>query len=94
MHDYNLVAEVPCRVFWLASNSHLGIALCADGVLQVLMLVIGPPRCHFRFIMEKYAILVGYYNKQFQIIEKLYNEIIPIDIGIYEKRFMFALLIN
>ncbi len=41
--------------------------------------------------MEKYAILLGYFDKQIVIIKKLYNEIIHIDITIYDKRYLFAL---
>lgn len=41
--------------------------------------------------MEKYAFLVGYFDKQFQTIKKLYKEIIDVDIRVYEKQFLFAL---
>lgn len=41
--------------------------------------------------MEKFAILAGYFEKQMQLVTKLYNEIVGIDTSVYEKRFMFAL---
>lgn len=41
--------------------------------------------------MEKYAILLGYFDKQFAIIKKLYAEINKIDLSIYDKHFVFAL---
>ena len=33
--------------------------------------------------MEKYAILLGYFDKQ--------NEIIAVDLSVYEKQFLFAM---
>ncbi len=41
--------------------------------------------------MEKYAILLGYFDKQISLIKKLYNEIVTVDVSIYDKRFLFAL---
>ncbi len=41
--------------------------------------------------MEKYAILLGYFDKQLSLIKRLYNEITTADISIYDKRFFFAL---
>lgn len=41
--------------------------------------------------MNKYAILLGYYDKQISLVKKIYNEIENIDITVYEKRFQFAL---
>lgn len=41
--------------------------------------------------MDKYAFLLGYFNKQWQVIEKLYHEVIAIDIAIYAERYVFAL---
>lgn len=41
--------------------------------------------------MERYAILLGYFDKQLSIIKKLYDEIITVDVTIYDKRFLFAL---
>lgn len=41
--------------------------------------------------MEKYAILLGYYEKQWTLIEKLQNQIVGIDLSSYELRYVFAL---
>jgi hypothetical protein len=41
--------------------------------------------------MEKYAILIGYFDKQVLIIKKLYEEIKTVDVHFYDKRFLFAL---
>ena len=41
--------------------------------------------------MEKHKILASYFDKQIIIIEKLYREIIQIDISLYSDRFVFAL---
>ena len=41
--------------------------------------------------MEKYAILIGYFDKQILIIKKLYEEIKPVDVHCYDKRYLFAL---
>jgi hypothetical protein len=41
--------------------------------------------------MEKYAILLGYYEKQWTFIEKLYAQLIDIDLSQYEQRYVFAL---
>jgi predicted nucleic acid-binding Zn ribbon protein len=41
--------------------------------------------------MEKYAILLGYFDKQIAVIQKLYAEIASVDIAIYDKQFLFAL---
>lgn len=41
--------------------------------------------------MEKYAILLGYFDKQLTFIQKLLDEMIHIDISSYENRFVFAL---
>ncbi len=32
--------------------------------------------------MEKYAILLGYFDKQLSFIEKIYEEIIEVDVSI------------
>lgn len=40
--------------------------------------------------MEKYAILIGYFDKQILIIRKLYEEIKPVDVHFYDKKFLFA----
>lgn len=41
--------------------------------------------------MEQYAILLSYYDKQLEIVNKLYLEIESADLNIYEVRYMFAL---
>lgn len=41
--------------------------------------------------MEQYAFLLGYFNKQWRLIEKLYQEIIEIDVTIYAERYVFAM---
>jgi len=44
--------------------------------------------------MSQYAVLLGYYDKQLKIIEKLFLQIIDLDVRVFEKRFMFALLVQ
>lgn len=41
--------------------------------------------------MDKYAILIGYFDKQEKLIEKLFSEIVNVDLSVYEKRYLFAL---
>lgn len=41
--------------------------------------------------MEKYAILLGYFDKQIILIKKLHKEIIHLDISDHDKQFVFAL---
>ncbi len=41
--------------------------------------------------MDKYAFLLGYFDKQKQVIERLFSEIKEIDVGIYAERYVFAL---
>jgi uncharacterized protein YutE (UPF0331/DUF86 family) len=41
--------------------------------------------------MEKYAILLGYFDKQQLFIKRLYQEIIALDLSFYDKRFVFAM---
>ncbi len=41
--------------------------------------------------MDKYAILLGYYDKQWPLIEKLQKQLISIDVSVYESRYVFAL---
>src|SRR3990167_4102458 len=41
--------------------------------------------------MEKYAILLGYFDKQISIIKKLYTEIVAVDVSIYDKQFLFSM---
>jgi len=41
--------------------------------------------------MDKYAILLGYFDKQISLVKRLYVEIIDVDVSNYDKRFLFAL---
>jgi hypothetical protein len=41
--------------------------------------------------MERYAILLGYFDKQLILIKKLKNQITTIDLSLYESRYVFAL---
>lgn len=41
--------------------------------------------------MDKYAILLGYFDKQLLLVNKLYKEIYNVDVSVYDKRFLFAL---
>jgi uncharacterized protein YutE (UPF0331/DUF86 family) len=41
--------------------------------------------------MKRYAILLGYFDKQISIIKKLYTEIVTVDVSNYDKRFLFAM---
>lgn len=41
--------------------------------------------------MEKYAILLGYYDKQWILVQKLYDQLLKIDLSAYEMRYVFAL---
>lgn len=41
--------------------------------------------------MEKYAILLGYYNKQWTLVKKLYDQLVDVDLSPYESRYVFAL---
>ncbi len=44
--------------------------------------------------MEKYAILLGYFDKQIIFIEKMYQEIITVNVSVYDKRFLFAMRVQ
>ena len=44
--------------------------------------------------MEKYAILLGYFDKQIVLIKKLYDEVIIVDVSVYEKQFLFAMRVQ
>jgi len=44
-----------------------------------------------QIIMEKYNVLLGYLQKQKQIILKLYSGIKSIDLSVYENQYVFAL---
>lgn len=41
--------------------------------------------------MEKYAILLGYYDKQWAFVQKMQRQLVSIDVSLYEFRYMFAL---
>jgi len=41
--------------------------------------------------MEKYSVLLGYFDKQMLIINRLYDEIVSVNVEIYDKRYLFAL---
>lgn len=41
--------------------------------------------------MEKYSILLGYFYKQVDLINRLHEEVADIDLHVYEKRYVFAL---
>jgi hypothetical protein len=41
--------------------------------------------------MEKYAILIGYFDKQLNLIHRLYDAIKDIDVKKYEQRYVFAM---
>ena len=41
--------------------------------------------------MKKYAILLGIFDKQISLIERLYHEIKAQDVTIYENKYVFAL---
>ena len=44
--------------------------------------------------MEKYAILLGYFEKQMIYVNRLYQEIVIIDVTTYESRFVFAMRVQ
>ena len=41
--------------------------------------------------MEKYAILLGYFDKQVGMVEKLEKEITPLDLSVWENGYVFGL---
>lgn len=41
--------------------------------------------------MEKYAILLGYYDKQLALVQKIQEQIVNVDLSCYESRYVFAL---
>lgn len=41
--------------------------------------------------MDKYAILLGYFDKQMLVISRLLNEITTLDLSIWENGYVFAL---
>ena len=44
--------------------------------------------------MEKYAILLGYFDKQLVFVNRLYGEVVNVDVSVYEKRFLFAMRVQ
>jgi hypothetical protein len=44
--------------------------------------------------MEKYAILLGYFDKQLVFVNRLQDEIADVDLSVYEKRFLFAMRVQ
>ncbi len=44
--------------------------------------------------MEKYSILLGYFDKQLVFVNRLYKEIVQVDVSIYENRFLFAMRVQ
>ena len=44
--------------------------------------------------MEKYAILLGYFDKQSSFVKRIYEEVISIDVSFYDKRFVFAMKVQ
>jgi len=45
-------------------------------------------------IMERYAFLLGYFDKQILLIGKLYKEIVAVNLTIYDKQFLFAMRVQ
>lgn len=41
--------------------------------------------------MEKYAILLGYYDKQWNLVQKMQQQLVNINLSAYESRYVFAL---
>ncbi len=44
--------------------------------------------------MEKYAILLGYFDKQMSYVKRIHEEIISIDVGPYADRYLFAMRVQ
>jgi len=44
--------------------------------------------------MEKYAILLGYFDKQLEFINRIHDEIIAVDTSVYANRFVFAMRVQ
>lgn len=44
--------------------------------------------------MEKYSILLGYFDKQLVFVNRLYQEIGSVDVSNYESRFLFAMRVQ
>lgn len=41
--------------------------------------------------MDKYAILLGYFDKQVHIVDRLLSDVTPLDLSMWENGFVFAL---
>lgn len=41
--------------------------------------------------MKKYAILLGYFDKQKQVINKLYEDLVQLDVSVWELGYVFAM---
>jgi len=41
--------------------------------------------------MERYAALLGYFDKQLTVIKRLCKEVSSVDIAVYDKRFLFTI---
>lgn len=41
--------------------------------------------------MEKFATLIGFFNKQTPIIKGIWEEVIKLDLAVYEQQYVFAL---
>lgn len=44
--------------------------------------------------MDKYAILLGYFDKQLEVMGRLYRESVAIDVSSYDRRFVFAMRVQ
>ncbi|MBS0654224.1 MAG: hypothetical protein JSR46_00460 [Verrucomicrobia bacterium] len=44
--------------------------------------------------MNQYAILLGYFDKQMKIIEKLFKQVVEIDVTVFELTYMFSMLLQ
>ena len=44
--------------------------------------------------MEKYAILLGYFDKQLILVKKIHEEVVEVDVSIYDKQFLFAMRVQ
>lgn len=44
--------------------------------------------------MEKYSILLGYFDKQLEYVNRIHKEIIDIDVSIYANQFLFAMRVQ
>lgn len=44
--------------------------------------------------MHKYSTLLGYFDKQLVVMDRLYKDSVDIDVSNYERRFMFAMKVQ